>query len=37
VIVQVKWKGYEIGVFRPISRLISKTVKDMAIVTMKDE
>ena len=34
VIVHVKWKGrMKIWRFRPISRFISKTVKDTAIVT----
>ena len=28
--------GIKIGVFRPISRFISKTVQDKAIVTMED-
>ena len=38
VIVQLKWKGYKkISVFRPISRFISKTVQDTAIVTMEDK
>ena len=36
--MQVKHKGIsKIGVFRPISRFISKTVQDTAIVTMEDE
>ena len=29
--------GMIIGIFRPISRFISKTVQDTAIVTMEDE
>jgi len=37
VIVQVKWKGYEkLAFFLPISRCISKTAQDMAMVTMED-
>jgi len=36
-IVQVKYKGYEKLAFQPISRFISKTVQDTAIVTMEDE
>jgi len=36
--MQVKYKGvWKIGVFRPISRFISKTVQGTAIVTMEDE
>ena len=35
--VQVKYKGVrKIGVFRPISRFISKTVQDATIATMED-
>ena len=37
MIVQDKWKGvYKIGVLRPISRFISKTVKDTATVTTEE-
>jgi len=37
MIVQVKWNvGMKNGVFRPISRFISKTMQDMAVVTMED-
>jgi len=32
--VQVKWKGYKIAVFRQISRFISKTTQDTAIVRL---
>ena len=37
MIVQVMEGGMKNGVFQPISRFISKTAQDTAIVTIEDE
>jgi len=38
VIMQIKWKvDMKIGVFRPISRFISKKMQDIAIFAVEDE